>query len=157
MRVPDLDKHVDSYTCKQGQTRRGNEIKQDNQFQADSVKFLIQGIEIERVHYFKYLGRIMTDNDSDTMCIDANIKKARQQWFSISKILKREGANAVCMARFYITVVQSVLLYGSESWSIDQKNMIKLQSFHNRALRYMTGSHIRKYGEEWNYPEHENF
>ena len=59
------------------------------------------------------------------------------------------------MARFYITVVQAVLLYGSESWTIDQKNMTKLRSFHNRAIRYMTGQHIRKHGEEWNYPIHE--
>ena len=60
------------------------------------------------------------------------------------------------MARFYITVVQAVLLYGAESWTINQKNMMKLKSFHNRAIRYMTGQHIRKNGEEWSYPEHED-
>ena len=59
------------------------------------------------------------------------------------------------MARFYITVVQAVLLYGAESWTITQKNMIKLRSFHNRAIRYMTGQHIRKNEEEWSYPVHE--
>ena len=90
------------------------------------------------------------------MCIEANIRKAYKQWKSISKILKREGANSACMARFYITVVQAVLLYGAESWTITRRNMIKLQSFHNRAIRYMTGQHIRKSGEDWSYPVHDD-
>ena len=59
-------------------------------------------------------------------------------------MLKREGANTETMGQFYITIVMSVLLYGSESWTITGKNLIKLQSFHNRALRYMTGKHIKK-------------
>ena len=33
--------------------------------------------------------------------------------------------------------------------------MIELRSFHNRAIRYMTGQHIRKNEEEWSYPVHE--
>ena len=37
----------------------------------------------------------------------------------------------------------------------NSKNMIKLRSFHNRAIRYMTGQHIRKNEEEWSYPVHE--
>ena len=70
--------------------------------------------------------------------------------------MKREGANAEIMGRFYITIVMSVLLYGSESWTITGKNLVKLKSFHNRALRYMKGRHIRKENEgEWAYPEHE--
>ena len=70
-------------------------------------------------------------------------------------MLKREGANAVTMGKFYITIVMSVLLYGSESWTITKKNSLKLQSFHNRALRYMTGKHTKKInGEKWEYPNH---
>ena len=35
--------------------------------------------------------------------------------------------------------------------------MRKLRSFHARAVRYMTGSHIRKVREEWEYPYHKKF
>ena len=114
-------------------------------------------MEIERVKEFKYLGRIISENDNDSNCIDYNLRKARQQWNSIAKLLKREGANAACMARFYMTVVQAVLLYGADSWTITKKDRIKLQSFHRRAIRYMCGSHIRKDEKgEWNYPNHKN-
>ena len=104
---------------------------------------------------FEYLGRILTDNDDDTKCIDNALKKARRQWNCIAKMLKREGANAVTMGKFYITIVMSVLLYESESWTITKKSSLKLQSFHNRALRYMTGKHMKKIdGEKWEYPNH---
>ena len=123
---------------------------------ADGVKFYIQGEEIERVKEFKYLERILTNNDDDTKCIESALEKARRQWNGIGNMLKREGANAEIMGRFYITIVMSVLLYGSESWTITGKNLAKLKSFHNRALRYMTGKHIKKENEnKWTYPEHE--
>ena len=36
--------------------------KQDEQFIAESVKFFINGKEIERVQNFKYLGRILSED-----------------------------------------------------------------------------------------------
>ena len=56
--------------------------------------------------------------------------------------LHRKSAETI--GRFYITIVMSVLLYGSELWTITSKNSLKLQSFHNRALRYMTAKQIKK-------------
>ena len=130
MRVTDLAKHTDSFTCKRGAPRHSNEVKQDKQSEANDVKFYVDGNEIERVCYFKYLGRVLTEDDNDTMCIDYNLRKARGQWNSIAKILKREGASAKCMAKFYITVVQAVLLYGADTWTVSKKDRNKLQSFH---------------------------
>ena len=156
MHCSDMEKHLQSKTCEKIFTRRRNEDLQDKQVMADEIKFYIQGEEIERVREFKYLGRILTNNDNDTKCIDNALAKTRRQWNCIGKMLKREGANAEIMGRFYITIVMSVLLYGSESWTITGKNLIKLKSFHNRALRYMTRKHIRKEKEgKWTYPAHE--
>ena len=73
----------------------------------------------------------------------------------MAKILKREGASAICMGKFYLAIVQSVLLYGAESWTLTRKNLNLLRSFHRRACRYMTNSHIRKVdGNRWEYPNH---
>ena len=156
MHSGNLEKHIDNTTCKRLATRRNNEILQDKQVIAENVKFYIQGKEIERVREFEYLGRIISDSDDDTKCIENALKKARRQWNCIGKMLKREGANAETMAKFYITIVMAVLLYGSESWTITSKNLLKLQSFHKRALRYMSGKHIKKVDEgKWEYPNHE--
>ena len=84
------------------------------------------------------------------------MRKARNQWNSIAGILKRDRANSKCIAKFYICVVQAVLLYGADSWTVSQRNKDKLQSFHRRVIRYITGTHIRRNGDDgWEYPKHE--
>ena len=99
----------------------------------------------------------MTEDDDDSKNILEQLKRARLKWNSISKILKREGANAKTMAKFYMAVVQAVLLYGAESWTITKKNWSKLRSFHRRAMRYMAGQHIRQRKDgTWKYPDHKN-
>ena len=142
--------------CDRLHRRRVNENLQELQAAVDSVTFKVNGIEIERVSSFNYLGRRLDQNDDDSNCILANIKKARGLWGNISNILKREGANAVTMSKFYRAIVQSVLLYGADSWIVKQSDLKKLRSFHHRAMRYMTGIHIKqKENDEWFYPDHE--
>ena len=59
------------------------------------------------------------------------------------------------MSKFYLTIVQAVLLYGAGSWVVTKRSLGKLQRFHKRALRHMTGRHIVKDGEgNWTYPDH---
>ena len=110
---------------------------------------------IERVHKFKYLGRWLADNDNDTYSITDNLKKARQKWNCLALILKKEGANAVCIAHFYMVIVKIVLLYGADSWMLTERNLKRLKSFHDRAVRYITGYHIKKKRDEWEYPNHQ--
>ena len=156
MRTSNLEKHRNTPTCKKAQTRRTNEVKQEQQAKAEKVSFTVNGKPIKRVREFLYLGRLFTDNDDDTPCIKRSLKKARQRWNCIAKILKAEGTNAKTMSKFYMTVVQAVLLYGADTWVIKKSDMDSLRSFHKRAMRYMTGRHIRKKeGGEWEYPDSE--
>ena len=84
------------------------------------------------------------------------MRSARKKWIAISRILKSEGADPKCMAKFYMAVIQAVLLYGADSWVVKSGDLRKLRSFHARAARYMTGMHIRKRGDgRWEYPDQE--
>ena len=61
------------------------------------------------------------------------------------------------MAKFYMAVVQAVLLYGADSWVISKRNWSNLRAFHNTALRYMTSQHIKKKEDgTFEYPCHED-
>ena len=151
----EMEKHQKTATCKKGRMRREHEEKQDRQAEAERVVFQVKGVKIERVDSFKYLGRILQSNDKDSICIEDRIKKAIKQWNCVAKILKQEGSNAKCMAKFYLAIVQAVLLYGSESWVITERDWRKLRGFHQRAIRYMTGKHIRKLEMGWEYPQHQ--
>lgn len=68
------------------------------------------------------MGRTLSHLDDDTKCIEQNIKKTRQRWNAIVKILKREGANSTIMCKFYLAVVQVVSLYGAGTWVVDKKS-----------------------------------
>jgi hypothetical protein len=58
------------------------------------------------------------------------------------------------MSIFYKVIVQTVLLYGSESWVLGTQIRRKLNSFHNRCSRFITGKHIsyKKEADVWIYP-----
>ena len=55
-------KHVASKTCEKGRKRREHEQKQDAQAAAEEVSFTVNGIELERVREFIYLGRVLRED-----------------------------------------------------------------------------------------------
>ena len=86
----------------------------------------INDTEIERISGFLYLGRWVTNNDDDSEYIDINLKKTRKKLFRIEKRLKRKEANAKVMGTFYKTIIQTLLLYGSETWVINNTYLQEL-------------------------------
>jgi hypothetical protein len=150
--------HRETAFCKNGTaTYQKRKTFEENQRMAAETVFTANGEPIETVKDFKYLGRILSDNDSDEECVERNLKRAKGKWGSICRILSNEGASPKIMGTFYKTIVQSVLLYGSESWVLTKPMIKKLQSFHRRCARYITGMHIRPNDPndldgEWTYP-----
>ena len=92
---------------------------------ATSVTFTLEEQQLERVDDFCYLGRILLSNSSDWAALYKNLRKARQQWGKLVRVLKRDGASPRAFGMFYKAVVQSVLLYGVETWTLTDK-MIKV-------------------------------
>ena len=80
--------------------------------------------------------------------------KARITWGRIGKLIKKKTkSDPKVMSIFYKVIIQSVLLYGSESWVLTKHIKDKLNSFHRRCSRYITGRHIRLVNEVWIYPD----
>ena len=65
---------------------------------------------------FKYLGRVLSYDDSDTPAIRRNLKRVRQVWGRISTVIAKDAVPAPIAGMFYQAVVAAVLLYGSETW-----------------------------------------
>ena len=109
---------------------------------------------MKKVSKFKYLGRIITNDDNDLPAVEYNLCKARATWGRIGKIIKRKtNSNPKVLAVFYKVIIQSILLYGSESWVISNIMIQRLNAFHRRCARFITGRHIRMLDDEtWIYP-----
>ena len=121
--------------------------------EAKSVVFKIGNKEIETVKQFKYLGQILRYEDDDLPAVTANIAKARKRWGKIARLLSRDGASPKTMGYFYKAVVQSVLLYGSETWVLTERMKGMLNAFHHKCARFIAQEYIHQDDDgNWHYP-----
>jgi len=121
---------------------------------AEEVVFTACGSPLDRVRTFRYLGRVLSDTDSDWPALYHNLAKARKRWGMLSRLLRREGCRPKVAAMFYKATVQAVLLYGSETWVITPSMLSALEGFHHRVARQLTGKVGRYLPQEdrWVYP-----
>jgi hypothetical protein len=77
-------------------------------------QFSVHGDVLEQVEVFKYLGRLLAQDDDDIWAIRAQLRKARATWARVGQVLRAENVPHCVTAKFYKVVVQAVLLYGSK-------------------------------------------
>lgn len=131
--------HQRTKACKTGAARKRQRHAAEDARRADEVVISACGQPLDAVDVFKYLGRLLSRYDNDWPDVYKNLTKARKRWGMVSRVLRRENANPRIMAMFYKAVVQSVLLYGSETWVITPVMLRALEGFHHRVARQLTG------------------
>lgn len=147
-------RHLATDICTTGTTRHQKRILELTYLEHENVTFSILDEELESLDWFKYLGRPISATGSDWIAVMYNIKKARQRWSQISRILTKQGSNPKVMGYFYKAVCQAVLLYGCETWVITSKIRNALESFHHRVARQIS-HHVIRFDStrgEWLYP-----
>jgi hypothetical protein len=93
--------HANSKECKhyaKSKKKRKQELIQEA---SKNVKFLVGEQEILRTSTFKYLGRIINDLDANLPAVENQLKKARQVWARISRIIKKKTK---IMSTFYKSI-----------------------------------------------------
>jgi hypothetical protein len=105
------------------------------------------------VKCFCYLGRVLAANNSDWPALYKNLKKAQAKWALVSRPLLKTGVSIRHVGYFYKAVVQAVLLYGSETWTITPRMLQTLNGFHHRMARRISGlMPTRQADDTWYYP-----
>ena len=147
--------HEKTKFCREGRER----IVQTNAAIANQraleVGFTAYGEDLERVEVFKYLGRLMSMDDTDTQAIRDNLSKARKVWKRLHRLLRGENMTPRVCGMFFKAVVQAVLLYGSETWVLTESAMRCLEGFYYRAACRMARENRPKKNSqtgEWTYP-----
>ena len=69
-------RHPQTLTCKKLRERRSNKKLRSAQVAAEEVTFFVNGDAIERVTSFRYLGQVLSEDDSDTPCIEGQLRRA---------------------------------------------------------------------------------
>ena len=94
---------------------------------------------IKIVSEFKYLGSVISSSGDDAADVDSRIASAGRAFGALrgcvfsSTSISRKAKRAV-----YEVLVLSILLYGSESWSLTEKVLDRLRVFHARCVRAMS-------------------
>ena len=115
--------------------------------------FTAYGEKLRRVDRFKYLGRVLSYDNSDTLAIRHNPQRARAAWGRLATVIAKEAVPPAVAGMFYQAVVAAVLLYGSEWWVVSAYDLRALEGFHVEAARRLTGMRPTKRRDVWVYPK----
>jgi hypothetical protein len=118
-------------------------------------QFTVHGDALEKVKIFKYLGKMMTQDDNGIRAMQYQLRKARGTWARIGQVLRSENATPWVAAKFYKAVVQAVLLYGSETWNLTKAVLAQLEGFHVQAAYRVAQVHPPRWvaRNRWVYPK----
>ena len=92
------------------------------------------GTELENVEDFKYLGSWVDSTDKDI-----KIRKA-QAWQALNKMncMWNSNMRKEIKVRFFVAAIESILLYGCESWTVTPKIECMLNGTYTKMLRKAT-------------------
>jgi hypothetical protein len=140
MPVEDLNGgHHRTELCQRGWERRCQHATTVHSQQALDHVYTYNGDKLDRVEVFKYLGRLIAQNDVNTQAMRLNLRKARGCWARILHVLRAENASPRTSGMFYKATVQAVLLHRSETWSLPPSSIKRLEGFHIQAAWQMSG------------------
>ena len=108
-------RHPGNVQCAKGAERNRRRLAETETRENSEQDFEAYRTPIELVSEIKYLGRVLTATDKDCPAVVGNLRKARQSWGRLARVLSREGADPKVSRKFCIAVTQAVLLFGSET------------------------------------------
>ena len=72
----------------------------------------VYGIPLSPVTSFKYLGILLLAADDEWPAVVHNLQREWKKWERLSRVLIREGSDSRALGRIYVTMVQTVMMYG---------------------------------------------
>ena len=88
---------------------------------------------------FKYLERVISAANDEYPSVVGNLAKAWVVWHRLARILSREEAAMRVSGLLFKYVVQSVMLFGAETWVATPRMDRILGGFQDQVARHLTG------------------
>ena len=104
------------------------------------AEFTVYDILLTSVTYFRYLGRVLSENNNYWLEVVLNLRNSRCKWARLTRVLSREGADTRTLGQIQLAVLQLVLLYRSKTWVMTPHIRRVLGGFHHRVSHRLTGS-----------------
>ncbi|KAG1672188.1 Nuclear receptor subfamily 2 group E member 1 [Nymphon striatum] len=105
-------------------------------YQYEVINITLKGRKLEQVRQFKYLGSILDDEGKCTKDVKARIAMAKQAFMKRKELLIK-NISLYLKKRLVKSLIWSVALYGSETWTIRVDERSKLEAFEMWVWRNM--------------------
>ncbi|CAH1268742.1 Hypp3973 [Branchiostoma lanceolatum] len=99
------------------------------------LKIYCQGVLLEQVPIFKYLGAIIDETAGSSREISARLGAARTALSSLETIWKDRALQISTKLRVLKALVWPVVTYGCEAWTLHAKDTQKIQAFEMKCYR----------------------
>ncbi|KAK3757375.1 hypothetical protein RRG08_058232 [Elysia crispata] len=101
----------------------------------DTQAITVGGKPLEVVENFTYLGSVIDHSGGTAADVRSRVAKARAAFKTLDKIWRDRTISTKTKIRLFNSNVKSALLYGCETWSLNQSSLKKVQTFVNGCLR----------------------
>jgi hypothetical protein len=71
--------------------------------------------------------------------IKARITAGNRCCYALKHIFKSRAVSKAVKTKIYKTLVKPIVMYGSEAWSLTEADMIRLNTWERKILRYIHG------------------
>src|SRR4029077_10651902 len=102
------------------------------------------GVEFECVDKFCYLGDMIGAGGGVELAIRLRVRCAWNKFREILSILTSRGASLKLKGKLYKVYIQSVMVYGSETWAMKVESMNRLHRVENIIVRRMCSVSLKK-------------
>ena len=94
---------------------------------------------IERVEEFKYLGTLLTNQNSIQEEIKSRLKLGDSCYYSVQNLLSSSLLSKNLKIKIYRIIILPIVLYGCETWLLTLREERRLRVFENRVLGSVFG------------------
>ena len=101
------------------------------------------GVKVECVPKFCYLGDTLDSGGGVVEAARARVRCAWAKFKELSPILTVRGASYRIKGRIYSACVQSVLIYGTETWAMKADDLRSLERTERMMVRWMCGVSLK--------------
>ena len=106
--------------------------------------FSAYGAPLTAFYLFRYPGQTLLSSDKKWLAVERNLRRERGKWGRLAKILGREVIDNRLAGRFYVAVVQAVLLFGSKTWVLNSRLDNSFEGIHHWAVLQMAGMGLKR-------------
>ena len=109
----------------------------------------INNYKFESVEHFKYLGVILNENNNNQIDLQERIKNANRTYFMLQNFFKNKNISKKLKLRLGNTIINKVLTYASETWTLTKRDRKQLNVFERQVYRRILDPVYDNEKENW--------